>query len=73
MAVKHSMIWRKARKVSPGSPDKRVADVELQFIRQLYDSCLARHGADHEQTRLVSDHISALERRASSRAGAGAR
>jgi hypothetical protein len=33
---------------------------ELQFARQLYEESLARHGEDHNETRLLSEYISIL-------------
>lgn len=38
-----------------------VEGLNLQFIRQLYETCLERYGEDHEQTRLLSKYISYLE------------
>jgi hypothetical protein len=37
-------------------------DVELQFARQLYQSCLERHGEDHEQTRLMRQYVASFEK-----------
>jgi hypothetical protein len=62
MANTHSMILGSARKALPDVLDNQIAALQLQFARQLYDRCLERHGEDHEQTRLVSDYISTLER-----------
>jgi hypothetical protein len=62
MANTHRMISGSARKAFP-VPDNRIAALQLQFARQLHDWCLERHGENHEQTRLVLDHIAALERR----------
>jgi hypothetical protein len=39
-----------------------VEDVSLQFARQLYEDCLQRHGADHQQTQLLSDYLSSFEK-----------
>ena len=44
-------------------PDDDIADLELQFARQLYARCLELHGEDHEQTRLVLNYVLALEHR----------
>lgn len=44
-------------------PDNQIAALKLQFARQLYDKCLERHGKHHEQTRIMSRYISALENR----------
>ena len=46
----------------PELPDTQVITLQLQLARQLYDKCLERHGENHEQTRLVSSYISALEK-----------
>jgi hypothetical protein len=62
VANTHRMILGSARKALP-VPDKQIAALQLQFARQLHDRCLERHGENHEQTRLVLDHIAALERR----------
>lgn len=40
-----------------------VEDVKLQFARQLYQTCLELHGADHQQTRLLREYIAELENR----------
>lgn len=45
------------------TPFNQSESPELQFARQLYDSCLEGRGPDHEQTRLVRDHMVALESR----------
>ncbi len=39
-----------------------VEDVKLQFARQLYQDCLERHGAEHEQTRKLRSYVADLER-----------
>jgi hypothetical protein len=36
-------------------------DVTLQFVRQLYDSCVERHGEAHEQTRLLLRYLAGFE------------
>lgn len=36
---------------------------ELQFARQLYEDSLARHGEDHNETRLLSDYLSTFTSR----------
>ena len=38
-----------------------VEDVKLQFARQLYQDCLERHGAEHEQTRKLRSYVTDLE------------
>jgi hypothetical protein len=43
--------------------DKQSPALELEFARQLRETCLERHGRDHEQTRLVLGYTSALEDR----------
>jgi hypothetical protein len=45
-----------------------VDDVRLQFIRQLYDESLERHGAHHMETRLLSDYLSSFSRPSNMRA-----
>jgi hypothetical protein len=45
-----------------------VDDVKLQFIRQLYDESLERHGAHHKETRLLSDYLSSFSRPSNVRA-----
>ena len=42
-----------------------VEDVKLQFARQLYQHCLERRGAEHEQTRKLRDYVADLEKHVS--------
>jgi hypothetical protein len=44
-------------------PDDQMKTLKLQFARQLYASCLERHGEDDPQTHLVLNYIAALENR----------
>jgi hypothetical protein len=37
-------------------------DVRLQFVRQLYDESLQRHGEHHKETRLLWEYISSFSR-----------
>jgi hypothetical protein len=62
MASTHGMIFDSAGKALSGVPEKQVTGLKLQFAHQLYDRCLERHGENHEQTRLVLDYISALQK-----------
>jgi hypothetical protein len=39
-----------------------VEDVRLQFVRQLYDESLERHGEHHRETRLLWEYISSFDR-----------
>jgi hypothetical protein len=39
-----------------------VENIKLRFARQLYETTLERHGADHEQTHLLREYVSELER-----------
>jgi hypothetical protein len=39
-----------------------VEDVRLQFVRQLYDESLERHGVHHKETRLLWEYISSFNR-----------
>ena len=39
-----------------------VEDLRLQFIRQLYDESLERHGAHHKETRLLWEYISSFSK-----------
>jgi|HubBroStandDraft_5_1064220.scaffolds.fasta_scaffold662849_2 hypothetical protein len=50
-------------------PEDKTDSLDLQFARQLYERFLERYGEDHEQTRLVLGHISALENRTGSGRG----
>jgi hypothetical protein len=42
-------------------PDDRAGTPELQFARQLYNSCRELFGDDHPQTRLLLDYLLGLE------------
>jgi hypothetical protein len=62
MANTRNMTSDDPRGGSAGVPDSQIVALRLQFALQLYDKFLERHGEDHEQTRIVSDYISALEK-----------
>jgi len=38
-----------------------VENAKLRFARQLFETTVERHGADHEQARLLREYISELE------------
>jgi hypothetical protein len=73
-AAKWGWVFRSpgavSMKRSPGMearysmPDRiaGVEDVKLEFARQLYYDCLERHGADHQETRLLSEYLSGFEK-----------
>jgi hypothetical protein len=46
-----------------------VEDVRLQFVRQLYDESLERHGEHHKETRLLCEYISSFSRPSNVRCG----
>jgi hypothetical protein len=63
---RHAVFMKRLPKVdAPSSMPEQIAgieDVTLQFARQLYEDCLKRHGADHQQTQLLSDYLSSFEK-----------
>jgi hypothetical protein len=62
MANTHGIVLSSAQKPLSGVPDNPTPGLQLQFARQLYDRCRERHGEDHEQTRLIQDYLSALQK-----------
>lgn len=63
---RHAVFMKRLPTVdAPYSMPEQIAaveDVSLQFARQLYEDCLQRHGADHQQTQLLSDYLSSFEK-----------
>lgn len=51
--------------------DARITAVEVQFARQLYDSCRERYGEDNPQTRLVLNYLAALDHRSGTQGMSG--